>query len=129
MSEVPQGYRSVPTPKEQVPMVPYDRLSKGREVMFHGTRRVRSKGEEYTIHEFTDKETRAAFGLWGCALLDVQLAGVPNGAAMFLQYAGKEQRRGGRTAHTFLIAVAGDVQLPFDATGVNDDDDSEALPF
>lgn len=128
MSGVPQGYRAVPTPKEQAPIVPYEKLRTGREVVFNGTRRIKSKGEEYVIHAFTDKLTGAAFDMWGCALLDVQLGGVPNGAMMFLQYNGKEQRKGGRTAHSFMVAVAGDVSL-FRSEQVDEVGDESDLPF
>lgn len=108
-------------------MVPYDRLRKGREIVFSGTRVVKSKGEEYTIHEFIDVETQAAFGLWGCALLDMQLTGIRAGSYMFMQYEGKEARKGGRTAHTFTVAVSGEAPAPVRNDGISEDDD--ALPF
>lgn len=126
----PQGYRSIPKPAEQVPMVPYDRLRTGREVSFLRTRRITSKGEQYVVHEFLDAQTGKQFGIWGAALLDLQLQGIPRNAKMFLQYDGKEQRSGGRSAHSFTVAVAdGTAVLGGDDTTPDSDEEGDDLPF
>lgn len=57
------------------------------------------------LHEFQVEDTDEPTGLWGSAVLDKRLADVTNGAFVKVQYDGKRELEGGRTARQYRVWV------------------------
>jgi len=122
-NDLPAGYAPAPPPPPQEPAVKYERLMKGREVVFLKTREITAKksGEAYTLHVFRDVLTGRNFETFGCAALDYQLSVLKPLTRIYLRYNGKLPDDKGREVHDFTVGVAtvqeppphGDDDLPF----------------
>lgn len=66
---------------------------------------------ESLLHEFSDTPEGEPYGIWGSAVLDKRLAEIPSGSRVKVQYDGKQDLEGGRTARRYRVWV--DRSQPF----------------